>query len=89
MNEITITVSVGQPYTDQMRACKRSLVLHALGETNGNVKAAARRLGMDRGNLYRVMKELAIVVRRRADGTTDQVDEVFGDLEQRLRAREA
>lgn len=88
MNEITITLSVGQPYGDQVRDCKRRIVLHALGSADWNVKSAARRLGIDRTNLYRIMRDLSIVVPRASGGVTERVDEVFDDLVQRLQERE-
>jgi len=43
-------------------AHQRQLVEHALAEQHGNYAAAARALGMDRGNFHRLAKRLGLRV---------------------------
>ena len=51
--------------TDMLDDYERRLILRVLGESDGNVAEAARRLATDRPNLYRRMKRLGI------DGVND------------------
>jgi len=44
----------------RLREFRRSCILEALSETNGNVSAAASILGLDPSNLRRLMKSLEI-----------------------------
>jgi len=46
---------------DYMRETQRAFVAQTLAEYHGNLAAAARALGMDRGNLYHLAHKLGLV----------------------------
>lgn len=52
--------SVPGSYGDTVRAFKRTLVRDALEESGGNVTRAARRLGLHRSNLSRMIRDLGV-----------------------------
>lgn len=54
-------------FAAQLRSAKKTIVIKALSENDHNISAAARELGLDRSNLYKMIKELGIVV---GDATT-------------------
>jgi len=59
--------ATGLSMRDFVREQRRAFVRQALQEHGGNVAAAARALGMDRGNLYRLARRLGLI-RAGADG---------------------
>lgn len=86
-----LSVDGEMPLRDQLHDCERQLVALALSVSNGRVNEAASRLGIHRGHLHRRMKALGLTVKSAAQPavSADPVDVTLGDLEQRLRAREA
>jgi anaerobic nitric oxide reductase transcription regulator len=57
-------VARGQlPLRDALEEVKRDAIASTLDETGGNWAEAARRLGMDRGNLHHMARRLRISVR--------------------------
>jgi two-component system response regulator AtoC len=47
-------------FHEQLREMKRTIVIRALAQSEDNISAAARKLSLDRSNLYKMMKELGI-----------------------------
>lgn len=56
----------GQTLSEAVQEFERAQVTQALAENDYNVAAAARALGMDRGNLSRLARRLDVPTRRRA-----------------------
>ena len=50
---------------DATDECRRQFIRHVLHEEHGNMSAAAGRLGMERANLYRLLRKLGITLTRR------------------------
>jgi len=53
--------ATGLSMRDFVREQRRAFIRQALQEHGGNVAAAARALGMDRGNLYRLARRLGLI----------------------------
>ena len=53
-------VAVGRQLTCRLREFKKVCIIEAVAESNGNISAAARILGMDPANLRKMMIELGI-----------------------------
>jgi DNA-binding NtrC family response regulator len=54
-------------YRELVDDFERTLLTEALAECGGNVAAAARRLGSDRGHVYRRMKALGVIAANREE----------------------
>ena len=63
MNDITITLGAGEPYTDLVRECKRQIVLQTLARHGASVPEAAEALGVHVQNFYRMMRNLGLSLR--------------------------
>ncbi len=55
-----VSSSDGRTLADAMEQARRDLVLARLREHGGNRASAARSLGIDRGNFYRLLKKLGL-----------------------------
>lgn len=64
---VSIVIDDSLSLWDATDECRRQFIRHVLHEERGNVSAAAARLGMERTNLYRLMRKLRINVIRRTE----------------------
>jgi DNA-binding NtrC family response regulator len=65
----------GRSYEDELRDFKRRLVIQTLQKCNGNKVEAARALGMARGYLHRLIRDLQIQSEGTALASSHQVPE--------------
>jgi anaerobic nitric oxide reductase transcription regulator len=56
----SVGVAEGMSLREALEATKRALVIRAIRDSDGNMAAAARKLGMARSNLHHMMARLGL-----------------------------